>query len=212
MLSRILFSTRLTLIVGICAVSIALVCGTAVGLVAGYFGGILDYVISRLMDSLWAFPAIILALAITAVLGPSLKNIFIAIGIVYTPSFFRLVRSQVLSIREMEYVMGAHAIGLNDFEIIMRYILPNITPMIIVQTTLSSAQAVIAEASLSFLGLGVQPPATSLGSMLKTGYPYMERAPWLCIFPGITIMLLIYGLNFLGDGLRDALDIRIRVE
>ncbi len=210
MLARVFSGTRLTLLVGICAVFIALVLGTALGLIAGYFGGALDIVISGLMDSLWAFPAIILALAITSALGPNLNNIFIAIGVVYTPAFCRLVRSRVLSIREMEYVMGAKAIGLNNFEVIMKYILPNIFPTLIVQTTLSSAQAVIAEASLSFLGLGVQPPAASLGSMLKTGYPYLERAPWLSIYPGITIMLLVLGLNFLGDGLRDSLDVRIR--
>lgn len=149
-------------------------------------------------------------MAITSTLGPSLSNIFIAIGIIYTPSFCRLVRSKVLTIVEMEYVMGAKAIGLNDFEIIIKYVLPNVVPPLIVQTTLSAAQAAIAEASLSFLGLGVQPPAASLGSLLKIGYTYMDRAPWLSIYPGITIMILVLGLNFLGDGLRDSLDVRLR--
>lgn len=211
-LSRIIAGARITVIVGVCAVMIALVLGTIFGLIAGYYGGIVDTVISGFMDALWSFPAIILALAITAVLGASIRNIFIAIGIVYTPNFCRLVRSRALSIRETEYVQGARAIGLNDFEIITRYMLPNMSSTLIVQVTLSCAKAIIAEASLSFLGLGVQPPAASWGSMLKSGYPYLDRAPWLSIFPGLAIMLLVLGLNYLGDGLRDALDVRIRAD
>src|SRR3972149_11152492 len=152
--SRICSGTGLTLIVSICSVLIAVVFGTSLGLLGGYFGGKLDIIISGFMDSLWAFPALILAMAITSILGPSLRNIFMAIGIIYIPVFCRLVRSVVLSIRETEYVMGARAIGLNDLEIIIKYVLPNAIPPIIVQTTLSAAQAVIAEASLSFLGLG----------------------------------------------------------
>jgi len=151
-------------------------------------------------------------LAITAVLGASIENIFIAIGIVYTPNFCRLVRSRTLSIREMEYVQGARAIGLNDIEIIFKYLLPNMSSTLIVQVTLSCAKAIIAESSLSFLGLGIQPPLASWGSMLKSGYPYLDRAPWMSLFPGIAIMLLVLGLNFLGDGLRDALDVRIRAD
>ena len=186
--------------------------GTFFGVIAGYYGGKLDTIISGFMDALWSFPAIILALAITTVLGANIRNIFIAIGIVYTPNFCRLVRSRALAIRESEYVQGAKAVGLNDFEIIMRYMLPNMSSTLIVQVTLSCAKAIIAESSLSFLGLGVQPPAASWGSMLKSGYPYLDRAPWLSIFPGLAIMLLVLGLNFLGDGLRDALDVRIRAD
>ena len=211
-LSRIIAGTRITVIVGVCAVMIALVMGTILGLLAGYYGGKLDTVISGFMDALWSFPAIILALAITAVLGASIENIFIAIGIVYTPNFCRLVRSRTLSIREMEYVQGARAIGLNDIEIIFKYLLPNMSSTLIVQVTLSCAKAIIAESSLSFLGLGIQPPLASWGSMLKSGYPYLDRAPWMSLFPGIAIMLLVLGLNFLGDGLRDALDVRIRAD
>lgn len=208
--SRVIAGTRITVVVAILSVLIALICGTVLGLVAGYFGGIVDTVISGLMDAIWSFPAIILALAISAALGASLMNIFIAIGVVYTPNFCRLMRSRVLSIREMEYVMSAKATGLNDIEIIFRYVLPNAFSTLIVQTTLSCAKAIIAEASLSFIGLGVPLPMASWGSMLKSGYSLLERAPWLSIFPGLAIMLLVLGLNFLGDGLRDALDVRIR--
>lgn len=211
-LFRIFSGTKMTVTVGICAVLISMLIGTALGLISGYLRGKLDVIISGFMDAIWAFPAIILALAITSVLGASLRNIFIAIGIVYTPAFCRLVRSRVLSIREMEYVMGAKAAGLNDFEIITKYILPNLFSTLIVQVTLSSAQAIIAEASLSFLGLGVQPPATSLGSMLKSGYPYLARAPWMSIYPGFAIMMLVLGLNFLGDGLRDSLDVKLHTD
>ncbi len=210
--ARICSGTGLTLIVSVCSVLIAVVFGTILGLIGGYYGGKLDIIISGFMDSLWAFPAIILAMSITVILGPSMVNISIAIGVITIPNFCRLVRSMVLSIRETEYVMGAKAIGLNNLEIIIKYVLPNVIPPVIVQITLSAAQAVIAEASLSFLGLGVQPPAASLGSLLKTGYPYLARAPWLSIYPGIAIILLVLGLNFLGDGLRDALDVRLRTD
>jgi peptide/nickel transport system permease protein len=209
-LSRMIEGARITLEVALGSVFIALLLGTLLGLISGFFGGIIDSIFSGLMDSIWAFPAIVLALAINVALGPSLGNILIAIGVVYTPSFYRLVRSRVLSISEMEYVMGARAIGLNNGKIIYRYILPNLAPTLIVQTTLNCAKAVIAETSLSFLGLGVPLPAASWGTMLKNGYAIMERAPWMSIFPGICIMLFVLGLNFLGDGLRDALDVRIR--
>jgi peptide/nickel transport system permease protein len=186
--------------------------GVALGLIAGYWRGKVDTVISGILDAIWAFPTLILALAICAVLGPGLPNILLAIGIVYTPGFARVVRNMVLSVREMEYVQGARAIGLNDFEIIVRYILPNISSVIIVQTSLNAAQAIIAEASLSFLGLGIQAPQASWGSMLKTGYQYISIAPWLSVFPGICILITVLGLNFIGDGLRDALDVRIRTD
>jgi peptide/nickel transport system permease protein len=211
-LSRIIYGSRITIIVGIVAVLIAMVPGVTLGLIAGYWKGRVDKIISGILDALWAFPTLILALAITAILGPGLANILLAIGIVYTPAFARVVRSMVISVRETEYVQGAKAIGLNDFEIIVRYILPNITSVIIVQTSLNAAQAIIAEASLSFLGLGIQAPQASWGSMLKTGYQYMAIAPWLSIFPRLCILLIVLGMNFLGDGLRDALDVRIRTE
>ena len=136
----------------------------------------------------------------------------IAIGLVFTPGFARLVRSMVLSVREREYIQSARSIGLNDWEIIIKYVWPNITPTMIVQASLNAAQAIIAEASMSFLGLGIQPPAASWGSMLKAGYPYLEMAPWLSIFPGLAILVTVLGLNFLGDGLRDAMDIKMRID
>ena len=194
------------------AVLIAMTLGTTLGLLAGYYKGRIDTVISSITDAVWSFPTIILALAITTALGPGLTNVLIAIGIVFTPAFTRVVRSMVLSVREMEYVQGAKAIGLSDFRIIVRYILPNVFPVIIVQASLNAAQAIISEASLSFMGLGIQPPEASWGYMLKSGYPYLWVAPWLSIYPGLLILLIVLALNFLGDGLRDALDVRLKAE
>ena len=211
-LSRIISGTRISLVVGVIAVLIALASGSLLGLIAGYWRGYIDNVIMSVMDAIWAFPTLILALAITAALGPSLTNVTIAIGLVFTPGFARLVRGMVLTVREREYIQSARSIGLNDREIIGRYIWPNITPTSIVQASLNAAQAIIAEASLSFLGLGIQPPAASWGSMLKAGYPYLEMASWLSIFPGLAILITVLGLNFLGDGLRDAMDIKIRFD
>jgi peptide/nickel transport system permease protein len=210
--SRIIYGTRISLVVGVIAVAMAMVLGSLLGLIAGYWRGAADYLIMSVTDSVWAFPTLILALAITAALGPSLSNVTIAIGLVFTPGFARLVRSMVLSVREREYVQSARSIGLNDWEIIIRYIWPNITPTMIVQASLNAAQAIIAEASMSFLGLGIQPPAASWGSMLKSGYPYLEMATWLSIFPGLAILISVLGLNFLGDGLRDAMDIKMRID
>lgn len=212
LLSRILYGSQITIGVGVGAVLIAMVIGVALGLAAGFFRGRVDTVITAVLDAVWAFPTLILALAITAVLGPGLRNVLIAIGIVYTPGFARVVRAMVLSVRESEYIQGARSIGLNNFKIIWRYILPNISSVIIVQASLNAAQAIIAEASLSFLGLGVQAPAASWGSLLKTGYQYIYIAPWLSIFPGVCIMLTVLALNFLGDGLRDALDVKIKTD
>lgn len=210
--SRVVYGTRISLGVGIVAVAIAIALGTTLGLIAGYWRGKVENVIMLLMDSIWAFPTMILALAITAALGPSLANIMFAIGVVYTPGFARLVRSMVLTVREQEYVESARSIGLSNRKIIIRYILPNVTSAIIVQASLNAAHAIITEASLSFLGLGVQPPEASWGSMLRAGYAYMEVAPWLSIYPGLAILIVVLGLNFLGDGLRDALDVKIRVD
>jgi peptide/nickel transport system permease protein len=211
-LSRVLYGTRITIVVGVVAVAIAMSLGTALGLLAGYYKGRVDAVISAVTDAVWSFPTIILALAITTALGPGLTNVLIAIGIVFTPAFARVVRAMVLSVREMEYVQGARAIGLSDARIILRYILPNVVPVIIIQASLNAAQAIISEASLSFLGLGIQPPEASWGYMLKTGYPYLWMAPWLSIYPGLMILLIVLALNFLGDGLRDALDVRLKAE
>ncbi len=210
--SRVIHGARISLSVGFVAVSIALVLGTMLGLIAGYKGGMLETIIMGAMDTIWAFPTLILALAITTLLGPSLFNIMLAIGIVYTPGFARLVRSMVLTVRNQEYVESAKVLGLSNRKIILRHILPNITATIIVQASLNAAQAILAEASLSFLGLGIQPPEASWGSMLKESMQYLDIAPWMSIFPGAAIFLLVLGLNFLGDGLRDALDIKIRID
>ena len=210
--ARIIDGARLTLIIAGGSVAISLLIGTTLGLIAGYKQGWVDTVLSGLMDSLWAFPAIVLAMAISAALGSNIQNIIIAIGVVNIPDFFRIVRSRVITIREMEYVTGARAIGLRDGKIIWRYILPNLLSTLIVQATLTASKAVLAEAGLSFMGLGVPLPRAPWGAMLKTGYGLMRRTLWLSIFPGAFIMLLVMSLNFVGDGLRDALDIRIRAD
>jgi peptide/nickel transport system permease protein len=212
MMFRIFDSSRITLIVGVVAVSIALVTGTILGLVSGFFGGKIDLIITSINDAVWAFPTLILALAISIVLGAGLANVVIAIGIVSIPAFTRVVRSVVLTVKQSEYVEGAISIGLNKFEIILRYILPNISSVIIVQASLNAASAIISEASLSFLGLGIQLPQSSWGSMLKKGFSFITTAPWLSIFPGLAIFVTVLALNFLGDGLRDALDVKIRID
>ena len=210
--ARVVYGARYTIYVGIFTVAISMVLGTVLGLISGYYGGVIDRLITSATDAVWSLPTIILALAITAALGSGLRNCIIAIGICFTPAFARVVRSMVLTVHELEYVQAARAIGLNDFEIITRYVLPNVTPVIIVQASLNAAQAIISEASLSYLGLGIQPPDASWGYLLKTAQQYMGRAPWLSILPGLMILLVVLALNFLGDGLRDALDVRLKSE
>jgi len=210
-LSRVLYGARVSLLVGVLAVGISLLAGVSLGLVAGYRGGWVDDVTMRVMDGLLAFPALVLALAITAALGPSLRNAMIALGIVGIPGFARLVRGQVLSLRAQEYVEAARAAGLADGRIVVRHILPGTLAPIIVHASLRVAFAVLAEAGLSFLGLGTQPPTPSWGSMLNTGREYLEMAPWLSVAPGAAIFVTTLSFNFLGDGLRDALDPRLRV-
>ena len=209
-LSRIIYGTRISLYVGVVSVGIALVVGGTLGLVAGYFGGWLDNLLMRLMDVMFSIPSLVLAIAITGILGPNLRNAMIAIGIVYTPTFARVARGPVLSVIQHEYVAAARAVGARDWRIIVRHVLPNVTAPILVQTTLSLSTAILAEAVLSFLGLGTQPPEPSWGTMLGTGRKFMETAPWVAIFPGVAIMLAVLGFNLLGDGLRDALDPRLR--
>jgi peptide/nickel transport system permease protein len=211
-LSRIIYGCRIAMEVGIVAVSIAFAFGTVLGLTAGFYGGKVDLLISNIVDAIWSFPTLIFALAITTLLGTGLVNVMIAIGIVFTPGFARIVRSMVLMVKSNEYIESAISIGLSNGRIIRRYIFPNVFSVIIVQASLNAAQAIIAEATLSYLGLGVQLPNSSWGSMLKYGYSYIAAAPWLSIFPGIAITLLVLGLNFLGDGLRDALDVKINEE
>jgi ABC-type dipeptide/oligopeptide/nickel transport system permease subunit len=209
MLSRIIYGTRISLQAGVISVGLALVFGISIGLTAGYFRGRADDFLMRMMDALLSFPELLLAIAITAALGPSLRNAMIAIGIVYTPIFARLTRGQVLSIREREYVEAARAIGSGHLRIMVRHVFPNVTAPLIVQASLSTALAILAEASLSFLGLGVQPPEPSWGSMVNTGKNYLEQAPWMSFAPGGAILVTVMGFNFLGDAIRDALDPRL---
>lgn len=207
-LSRMIWGAQASLLAGVVSVLIAVVVGVPFGLLAGYFGGWTDQIISRITDALLATPFLILAIALAAFLGPSLTNAMIAIGLSATPIFIRLTRGQVLSVKTEDYVEGARAVGLSDVAIMSRYILPNVFAPVLVQATLTVATAIIAEASLSFLGLGQQPPDPSWGSMLNVAKNFMTQAPWMAWWPGAAIFLVVLGFNLLGDGLRDALDPR----
>jgi peptide/nickel transport system permease protein len=207
--ARVVYGARLSLMVGIAVVALALLVGLAAGLTAGYFRR-LDNVIMRVMDGLMAFPAIILAIALMASLGPSVTNVVVAIGIVYMPRVARVVRGSVLVVRETAYVEAARALGLVDAGIILRHVLPNCLSPVIVQGSFVFAAAVLTEAALSFLGVGVPPYVPSWGNILSEGRLYLQQAPWLVLYPGAAIMITILGLNLLGDGLRDLLDPKIR--
>ena len=187
----------------------AVAAGSMLGLIAGYRGGRIDGVIMRLMDAVLSFPALVLALALGAVLGAGLSGVLIALGVVYTPTFARLTRGQVLTIRTREYVMAARLLGAPDWRILRRHVLPNAATPIVVQASLSVAFAILAEASLSFLGLGVQPPEPSWGSMINAGRGYLQQAPWIVFGPGTALFVTVLGLNFVGDAVRDALDPRL---
>jgi peptide/nickel transport system permease protein len=208
LLSRIIWGARASLSAGVIAVAIAVGVGVPTGMVAGYVGGWTDSLISRLTDAMLAIPFLILAIALAAFLGPSLGNAMIAIGVTATPIFVRLARGQVLAARAEDYVEAARAVGNPPIRILLRHILPNILPPVMVQATLAVAAAIIAEASLSFLGLGQQPPAPSWGSMLNTAQRFLTQAPWMAIFPGLAIFLTVLAFNLFGDGLRDAMDPR----
>jgi peptide/nickel transport system permease protein len=209
--SRVLWGSRVSLSVGLISVSIGLIAGVSLGLVAGYFGGSIDLVAMRGIDALLAFPALILAIAITAALGPKVQNAMIAIGIVAIPAYTRLTRGQVLSVREREFVVAARAIGAPSHRVLWRHILPNIANALIVQATLTIAFAVLAEAALSFLGLGAQPPTPSWGQDINYSQRYLANLKWwMSAGPGIAIFLAVFAFNFLGDALRDALDPRLR--
>ena len=204
-LSQVVWGTRASLLAGVVSVSISLLLGVPIGLAAGFLGGWIDGVISRVTDALLACPFLILAIALAAFLGPSLTNAMIAIGVSATPVFVRLARAAVLNVKVEDYVEAARAVGNSPLRIALRHVLPNIAAPLIVQSTL-----VIAEASLSFLGLGQQPPSPSWSSMLNTAKNYVDNAPWMAIWPGLSIFLLVLSFNLLGDGLRDALDPRQR--
>ena len=205
-LSRIIYGTRISIIVGTLSMAIASVIGTLLGLIAGYYGKWIDVIIMRIMDSFMAFPAILLALLIMSVLGPSLANAIIAVGIIYIPTFARLIRASALSIREKQYMEAARAIGMPNWHIMIKVILLNSLSPLIVQITLGIGYAILVEAGLSFLGLGVQPPTPAWGSMLGEARNFMMFMPWMSIFPGLAIFLTVIGFNLLGDGLREALD------
>ncbi len=207
-LSRVIWGARASLLAGVVAALISLSIGVPIGLLAGYAGGRTDMLISRLTDAVLACPFLILAIALAAFLGPSLTNAMIAIGVSATPVFVRLTRGQTLAIKAEDFVLAARAIGNPPWRIALVHVLPNVVPALIVQATLAIAAAVIAEASLSFLGLGQQPPAPSWGSMLNTAKNYMDNAPWMAIWPGLSIFVLVLSFNLVGDGLRDALDPR----
>ena len=209
-LSRVIWGTRASMLAGVVSVFISLVAGVTIGLLAGFLGGVFDGVISRITDSFLACPFLILAIALAAFLGPNLTNAMIAIGVSAAPIFVRLTRAQVLNVKVEDYIEAARAIGCPPSQIVISHILPNVTAPLIVQTTLAIAAAIIAEASLSFLGLGQQPPDPSWGSMLNTAKNFMEDAPWMAIWPGLAIFVLVLAFNLLGDGLRDALDPRSR--
>lgn len=205
-LSRVVYGAQASLLAGLIAVSIAILAGLPLGLIAGYFGGWLDSVISRCTDALLACPFLVLAIALAAFLGASLQNAMIAIGISAMPIFIRLVRGQVLSIKNEDFVTAARGQGMRDGSIIISHILPNVVTPVVVQATITMAVAILAEASLAFLGFGQRPPAASWGSMLDVARQFMIDAPWMSIWPGLAIVVIVLGFNLLGDGLNDALN------
>jgi peptide/nickel transport system permease protein len=208
--SRLIRGATNSLSIAFVSVALASVVGATLGTLAGYFGGRTDNTIMRIMDLFFAFPAILLALAIIAALGPGFRNTILAVSIVYMPIFARVARGPVLTVRATEYVTAARCVGARDGRILGRHVLPNIAPPLIVQVSLALSWAILTEAGLSFLGLGIQPPEPSWGSMLSEARSLLELAPWLAIFPGLAIMFCVLGFNLLGDGLRDVLDPRLR--
>ncbi len=209
-LARVIYGARASLLAGVISVAIAILVGLPIGLISGYLGGFIDALFSRITDAMLACPFLILAIALAAFLGPSLGNAMIAIGITTTPIFVRLTRAQVMAVKVEDYVEAARCVGNPHWRIALIHILPNILPALLVQATLSIAAAIIAEATLSFLGLGQQPPAPSWGSMLNAAQRFLVNAPWMAVWPGLAIFLTVLSFNLLGDGLRDALDPRSR--
>jgi peptide/nickel transport system permease protein len=209
-LSRIIFGTRITLMVGVGTVVTAASLGTVIGLVAGYFGGWIFTIIMRLTDGIMAIPPLLLALVVAALLGTGIRGVMIAISFALLPGYIRLICGQVLSVKENEYVMAARSVGVSQIGIMFRHILPNCLSPLIVQMTMMMGLAILIEASLSFLGLGIKPPAAAWGSMVYDGYKYLVIRPILSLAPGLAIMLVVFAFNMIGDGLRDALDPRLR--
>lgn len=209
--SRMVYGSRIALMIGVMIVAIQGTIGISLGLISGFYGGRIDTVIMRLVDIMIAFPAIVLALAVAAVLGPGLFNVMLALGVIGWTDYARVVRGQVLSVKENDYIQAVRAAGASDVRIMFRHILPNVMAPIIVMATLGMAGALLAASALSFLGLGAQPPMPDWGAILADGRGALRRAPWIATFPGLAIMVTVFGFNFLGDGLRDALDPRLRV-
>src|SRR5438874_5216099 len=209
-LSRVIWGTRISLLAGLVSVALAMLAGSLLGVLAGYCGGRVDGVVMRVMDAVLSFPPLVLALALGAVLGAGLLGVLLALGVVYTPTFARLMRGQVLTITARDYVEAARALGAPAWRIAWHHVLPNVTAPIVVQASLSVAFAILAEASLSFLGLGIQPPQASWGSMINAGRGYLQQAPWIVFGPGAALFVTVVGLNFVGDAVRDALDPRTR--
>jgi peptide/nickel transport system permease protein len=209
-MSRVIWGTRVSLLAGFLSVAIAALAGSLLGVVAGYAGGRVDGLVMRLMDAVLSFPPLVLALALGAVLGAGLTGVLIALGVVYTPTFARLMRGQVLAVKARDYVDAARALGAPGWRIAWHHVMPNAATPIVVQASLSVAFAILAEASLSFLGLGIQPPEASWGSMINAGRGYLQQAPWIVFGPGAALFITVVGLNFVGDAVRDALDPRAR--
>ncbi len=209
-LVRILFGGRISLLVGVVAVSMGGITGTSLGAISGFYGGWIDHAIMRILDALNSFPAVLLAMAIIGALGPGLVNLMLAVSVTSVPAFGRISRSAVLMVRELEYVQAARSVGVRPIAILWRHILPNSLAPVIVTATLQIASAILAAASLSFLGMGIQPPTPEWGSMLAEGRGFIERAPWLTIFPGLAIATAVVGFNLMGDALRDAMDPTLR--
>lgn len=210
LLSRVLYGIRISLWVGIVAIAASALLGMAIGMVAGYARGVTDSVVMRLMDVIMAFPSVLLALFIMAVLGSTLQNVVIAVSVAYIPFFARITRGQVLALADSPFIEASKSAGAPASRILARHVLPNVFPLLVIQATTSLAFAILAESSLSYLGLGTQPPQPSLGRMLTEARPWLNQAPWLAIFPGLALMAMVVGSNLLGDGLRDALDPRLR--
>jgi peptide/nickel transport system permease protein len=208
--TRIIFGARISLFIGTGAVAIAFVVGMIMGTLAGYYGGLVDSIVMRIMDIMLSFPAILLAIVIVTILGPGLVNVLIAVGVQSTPIFARMIRGSVLSVKENEYITAARALGSNDLRIMVSHILPNCMAPMIVLSTLRIGTAIITASGLSFLGLGAQPPTPEWGAMLATGRNYLRAAPWVATTPGLAIMMVVFGFNLLGDGLRDSMDPRMK--
>lgn len=209
-LSRLIYGTRTSLMVGIVAVGVAALIGVSLGLVSGYFGGWLDSIVMRIIDALMAIPGLVLALVFAAVLGGGLFNIMIAVGVSMVPGYCRLMRGQVLSVKNADFILAAHSLGSKDLRIMLRHILPNCLPPLIVLVTLQLGMAILTEAGLSYIGIGIAPPGAAWGSMVNEGYHFLQMNPVLSFAPGLSIMLVVLAFNLVGDGLRDALDPRLR--